>query len=546
MSENIYNSVEGTDVIREPKKKKSKKGLIVAAAVVVTVAVIASVVAGIFMSAPMTLVARGAANSAKAIQKTDLVKLLTEMSVGGSMELVLGIEELTEQAFGTALDGNIRFKVYGNGKDMSSAATVGLELDGESFVDLSVFSSAEDLIITSDMLLDDEAYGINLEDAADNFEDSVFGPYGELSIGVDNIDMYLDLLKKDQEMTRMMEELSAEVMEALLDSLKEHAEISKENDSLKFGKKSTKVTAVEIELDDDALKDVICDVLDCLRDSEKFEEFLDLYMDYFANGQKMSALVEYLQYQDYYRYYYDLYSFDDYYEYFYGDSEPDIDEIYDMLEDLEDELDYLEIDKLSLVCYITKTGTQLIGVDMKVKADGETVECSLMAGPSLDKLTELRFTVGADGETTELVYEVDTNDKSEYSATLSVETYGEELVSATIDWNKKNGDFELSVEEYGEELFEVGGQLTASDKSAVFTLEEISAYDETVELKLTVTLTASDKMPSAPADYEDVLEMSYEDVEELAMNAATSVMEEYYSLDEEVMEILDELLYGIF
>ena len=87
------------------KKPLGKKIALICAIAAVIVAGAAAI--GIFAasSSPLTLVGQGAVNSLAALEKNELVQLMTAVSEGGSAELTCDLKTLTESAIGFGVDG---------------------------------------------------------------------------------------------------------------------------------------------------------------------------------------------------------------------------------------------------------------------------------------------------------------------------------------------------------------------------------------------------------------------------------------------------------
>ena len=515
MSEIIQNSagVEVTETAKKPKMNKKKKMLIITIAAVALIAAVAGVVAAVVLNSPKMLVARGIKNSAEAIQKSEAVALLTKTSENGSVGVSVGLDQFV----GLPIDGRVNVKAYGS-KGYDAAVTAGVEIAGSNLADACLRVSEDEIVIFSDVVLGDDAYGINLDNAAENYETSLFGPNGAFYFGVDSIDPILELIEASRNMEKDSEELYEELVEKLLESLNEHAEVEKENDTLDFNGKSTKVTVVKFVLDDDAFKDLLLDMVDYLRKSDKVEKFLEKYGNHLMGTSPLVAMIEYNERPSYYERFYGIETFDEYYEYFYGDDEGNVvDEFYDVLDEIKDSIDEIEgLKEIELAFYITKSGTQLVGFEIEVDTTEEDVKLGIFMGPDLSKMSELRVELRAGDNKAVLSYCVTTNDKSEYISELAVKADGETVLTGGVEWDKKNGDLEICVEVDGEELV-LEGALEAGKSRAELQVDYIAVPGEgDMELDIVLTLDADDKMPAIPNDYTDILEMTEDDVKNLA------------------------------
>lgn len=529
MSEMNMTPGEVNGVPEKPQKaKKSRKKLIITLSIVGAVLIAGAVTAAVLLNTPKALVARAFANSAKALQQNKAVALMKNTSENGSVGVSLGLGEILEEQYGTYIDGRVDMKLY-NGKS-HRAVEAGIAFDGETFADVTILNSETDLVVTSEALFGDGAYGFNMNEASEAFRTSVFGPNGEYSLGIESIDQILDVLRVNADLEEDVNTLMKEGSEVLLKSLDKNAETGKEDESIDFNGDSVKVTAVEFKLDDDAIRAVLEDMIDYMEDSDSLANILETYDELSNSG-------------------------DDYYYYSYADG------FYEELDYLKDSLD--EIDnstKVTVTFYITKSGTQLVGIGLDVSASGEKVGFTLLAGPDLAKVEEIRVEIDTAYNDGYIAYQVDEDNDSRYSATLMVATDEERMELGYVEWNKKSGDIELVAKrEDGTEVFSLIGNLKADDNRASFALENIrglneyydywedtyvSQYEE-ISLDLTVTLNAADSIPSMPGSYTDIFAMTTADVENLVMEVGMNMVMKYYTLDDDVLMLLENLLYGM-
>ena len=486
---------EGGEVVAKEEKpgKAGKKPIVFAAVAAVIVAVVAFV-ASMVASSPLLLVGKGIENSVAALKRNDVVSLVTAVVNGGSVEALCDLETLA----GYSLDGTASVKLYLDG-EKKAAATANLEMDGDSVLDAKAFADWENIAVSSEALFGDEAYGISLKHLVENFEDSVFGPDGDLSLGIEIPEVDESLLKESAQLTEDARKITKDVIKTLVKSIGEHAEISKEKETLDFNGEKVKVTAVSIEVNGEAMVAIAEDMLEYLRENEELKEYLYRCAEY-----SETLIPE-----------------DEMYGYYAG-MESVLDDFYDSLEEIEDgDLEDLgemmeEADaEGSVVFYITKSGKELVGVKFDGEADGEKVKISVTAGPTWENLEEISFRYDDGYTAARASYLVEVNDKNEYSAELKLREDGETVVTGEFTWDKKNGDFELELTDDWGDSYGVEGSIEVTSKATTITLDSAYEYDYEVDLGVSVILTSSDKMPAMPG-YTDVLEMSMDDIEDLA------------------------------
>lgn len=517
---NEYNAPNTSEPVSVKKTgSKTVKWLIIggiAAVVMVISVLVVTVAAAAVMNAPMNLVTRGIANSAEALEDHPVGSLLGEAMESGSMELMLQLDPLFDVMFGhygIDLSGAMDLKIYGDGENERAAAVAQLELDGQEMLDVSVLATGQEMVVMSDSLLGDEVYGILYETAADKFETSVFGPGGYLDLGIDSLEDAVENTKLSREMREDAETIAEELTEVLMKSLKEHAEVSKANEELTFSGESTRVTAVEIALDSEGYAAVMRDVIAYLKESESVRNYVEQYA--VVSGEQDFA-----------------------------------DEFYRQLAEAEAELEnFDEFERLVFVFYITKLGKELVGADLKVYYDAEsgmsTERMELRAGPTLRDIREFELRVTTAGYEERIRYKVVSDDEKEYRAELTYESYGVEMYSLELDWNKESGALSVMLsEDYS--YMEVKGTLHSDREQAELIVTSINVDGEVLNLDLRVTVKARDEFPEHLIDpeYTEFLDLTNSDLEMLAGRVSSRLMNKVALLNEELQWILALLLMG--
>lgn len=489
----------------EPKAKKSPLGVIAVIAALLIVAAVGFFLAGRGGS-PVSMLGKGLSKTIKSLSENPTVALLADVSDGGSLEMSCDLDTVSDGM----VDGSVMLKVYSEKEKAAVIADAEIE---DIELDAEIFANKDEIVLSSDTLLDGNGYGISLKDLAKNFEDSIFGPDGDYSLGIENIEEYLDPLENSEQLSKDAQAIIDRYLEQVMKLVDEHAETSKENDVLEFADEEVKVTAVTVTIDTEALYHIVRDLLEYIQKDKDLETFL------YDN-----AMPE-IRHEDDYGYVSAGFSL----------TEDVIDEFYDGLDDLIDELDDVDLDDMSemeleLVGYISKSGSYLVGADFVLDDDYDKYKVSLRVGPSLKELRELSLSYDDGYSKVKASYIVETNDKEEYYAELKVKVDGETTIDGEVCWDKQDGDFWAEYTDDWGYLYGVEGTLETGSKSTVLVLETVyDDYDE-FDLDVTVTLTPSDKMPSAPK-YTDILSMDEDDFEDLA-----------YDLE----DVLGELLYYLY
>lgn len=478
-------------------KKLPKKPLIYVAAAVAAVAVVAAIVSAAVASSPLALVAKGAKNSAEALVNNEVVALLSDVADGGSVELACDLETITESILGYGMDGSASVKLYTN-SDPQIALVADVEVDDEDLIDLTITASEKEIAASSELLFGDDAYGINLKTAAKKFDNSVFGPDGEYSLGVESLEDIMDTAENSDEIVKDAEKVADEFIDAMIKSLRKHAEIEKSRDILDFNGTDTKTSAVEITLTSTSLAGMYSDLIDFAYKNKTFKNFLYDNAETVINGMYAADML-YFTYDD------PTEPIDNFYE-----------ELEEMVADMETTMARIEradVD-ISLTCHVSKSGKYLVGVEVDGQFYEEKVRASIIAGPSLDKLEEISIHYTDNATTARVTYTVDTNTKNEYVSELKIREDGEVLISGDFTWDKKDGDFELTFTDEWGDTYGAEGSIDKHGKSTTITLNSVNGEGETFDLDVDLILTTSDKMPSV-SHYVDLMDMDEDDMEDL-------------------------------
>lgn len=475
------------------EKKIGKKPILIAVAAVVVLA-IAAIIIAIATSSPLKLVTKGFENSVSALKENEAVVFAGKVIKGGSIGAECDMEELMD----LPVEGTLSAKVY---TDTDKAAlTAELEVEGDTVLDASVLANKKNIAVASDVLFGDNAYGINLSKLTEKFNNSVFGPDGDLSLGFELPEAASSIGDDASKLIKDSQKIIKSVLTELLTSVNDHAEISKEKETLSFNGTDVKVTAVEVQIDGETAAAVAVDMVEYLRSNKALKAFLYEYAD------KLASLEEDFDYTsvDF------VDTLDTLYE--------QLDEITDEdLEDLAENLGDMDLD-LTLTFYVTKSGKELIGVEF----DNDEVKATVLAGPSFKEIEEVSVNLD-DGYTKYRInYVVETNTKKELVAELKVREDGENILVGEFNWDKSKGDFEAELTDSWGDTYGAEGSLDVSSKAVVLVLDSVSEDSYETDLGITLTVSASDKMPSMPK-YTDILDMSAEDLEDLVSDLESAV-----------------------
>ena len=480
-------TVEEVEIGAEKKtgKKSWKKGLLIGGIALAVVAVIVVVVLTLLGNTPEGLLATGFRNSMDALESNSFSEKMDQVSNGGSMEITMDLANLMAES-GLPMDGTGSLKFYMDSKNEKAVMTLGVLLAEIQNVDISLYSDEDSLVLASDLLLGDKAYGIDFNSLEENFNNSVFGPDGAYSLGIEVPEDFQEQLDKYQKYTEATEKLVEQLGSCLAESAAKNADMEKENDTLSLGGKEVNTTAVTVKMDHDQLAAVLEDVLDYMRTDKDFEKYLEEYVNILvSNGEgDTDALIE--------EFYQEL-----------DDAAESIDEL---KEDLEDEGAGIEA-----VFHITKSGKQMVGMELTFESNTSPMKISIYAGPDLESADEISFRVDVDDSTIRGSYVVTTNDKKAYAAQLLLREDGETVLSGEVEWDKTSGDLTITMANEWEDSVVIRGTLVETKMVTALTLDSVEMDGEQVNLGLGIVLKTMDKMPDTPA-YKDILKMTEAEV----------------------------------
>lgn len=478
-------------------KKKGKKGLIILIAVLVVVAAAAAILLPSLSSSPLALVAKGAEKTYTAMDQSELNSLFHRLEEGGSVDASLDLAPITQSLIGFGMNGRAGVTFYFGGGALGLDAVA--ELGGTPLLDASALLSTKELAVASQSLLGDQVYGANLEKLSENFDSSVFGPQGEYSLGVtaEEIQVLLDSFdsaKPSPEMEEDAKAILADFFLVVYNSLQAHGEIGKETGTLTYGGAEHATTTVTISMDDTDMVEFAADILEYVNTDPKLREFIT------NHARAITSALAYNSYEDMTE------------EEIVAEFYTAVEEALLALDDAREEAKTADL-AATLTFHISKEGSYLVGMELNMTMDGETMQAGWIIGIVGDKLQELRFAADTPDGEGEFSYIITANDDSRFAAELKVITDETLPAGGSILWDKKSGALSVALaSEYAD--FSMEGTLFHSEENTVLTVQSLQSDSEDMdtELGLTLTLTPGDKMTPIGA-YTDVLTMSADEVD---------------------------------
>jgi hypothetical protein len=446
--------------------KTSKKILAVLLAVVMVIGVLSLSGCKAKQKEPQELFMNALQMYEDAIEKNEVVKLLTDACTAGSVSVNM-------KSYEDAVVGDINFDMTAYMDQAGNASSVVIKMTAnESTYDAQLLLSDKKVVLASSLIKD--AYGVDLESAVKNFPTSIFGTKG------DNI---LDLTEEDE----------AEVLKVLqdaIDAMKDNAndiDLDKTMDDLfiKYAKfaadydvesdvrgEKVKSNVVHATMTKTAVKSMVNELVDALEAKEVVDELLKSYNE-MANVDGVldeDAKV--------------LHSLNDV-----------VDEVFDKYQDGENVISIdmvLDTKYDAIMSMITSVGNNAVKV---------------VVGKNPREIKQVDLAVTTDGETENLTLTIEDGSTSTKYKMVDDEQTG---VVITIDEARKKVTLESlhegKIDE--EETYSFDYNLADGVLSLAFDVED-------AEMTMTITIKANDKSPVKHTEFKDFLTMSADELEEL-------------------------------
>jgi hypothetical protein len=476
-------------------KKKGLSALIPVMAVILVIAVVACIVAAVVGRNPAVKVGRAIKASIRAAEANETVDTVVSTLETGSVGIEGDLKALTSSLVGLEIDAGVRFKAYFNTKNRSeTAAEAAVMMSGNDLADVSFYSDGKSAALSSEALFGKKSYGFKFADVEKKFDDSIFGPDGAYSIGIDGEELsrILDTVSGLEDSKGETKKLAEDTVKDILAMAVKHAKTKTENGSVSTGSTEVKTSDVTMTLAEEDLRDFVLDAVDYLRKNKELRGFLEKTFDEDSG----------LPYVDF--------NVENFYD--------ELDDMYESVKDTDKE--DLEDVSLTVTFRISKSNGQLIGLDLITEDDGGGISVSAVAAPDWKSPAYIRFKYDDGFEPVDVRYTAE-DEKDGYSGKLTVKSDGKDVLSGSVNWDKGDGDFTLKASSYSwwsesmEEVFSLKGNLDKNGGTSVYTLKSLEVEGNSVRLNgIVLTVKESDKMPVIKG-YTDLLTMSEDEMQDL-------------------------------
>ena len=509
-----YSAPYGADTFAAepaPAQKKKSGGKAVAAIIAACCAVAALAVALLFIfkaNSPEKLIATAFSRTANDLITQEDKDFFEHGSVTLSADLAkwdldaMGVDEIP-------LAAAVKF-CFG-GTDYA-AMSVDADYDGNDLLELSLYESKEQVVLTCDPLLS-ESYGTDVTKFKENLPKSVFAPGGVYDIGEDLYDALMQA--GDQQLSekdlKAYSDIFGRYAQLLLKSACKEGNAKKEAADLTAGTETIKTTAVTLTLDGNALANVLTELYDTFVADDELRAHLTAFASGFDLGEQVS-------------------------DGYYFSMEEALEELYNSRDEFEDAMQELRQSDIVMtpVFYVAKSNKHLAALRLSVDEDGETGEIKLVLGEDLRTAKYITFQVCEDSGAAmvELTRYISEDTADTYRSKLVAKEYGESLLTAEYKLDRTKDLFTLTVDADGETI-ELSGTQKTTDNGSELTVQKITVDNMPLEIDLKLTVNRKEPTVKAPA-YKEVLKLSEEDID----NLMTDVEENAYSLAENCSDLI--------
>ncbi len=494
-----------------------------AVALIVVIILIASLAGG---GAPENKVPDAAMNTLSDLRSNPILQTVEETANSGSIAVSVDLSDVMEEMAGMSMSAEGQLKFYFDLDGSKTALELTADVLGNE-MDAAFFLGADEIVLSSEWLLEGDAYGMSIKDLEKNLADSIFfDEDSDFYIGDEAVEM-MELLfesagSMEKSVTKLYDDgstLAEKYIELLIKSAFKYGESETEKDEIKIGGEKTKVNVVSLKLDGEAIINIGIAMLEEVEGDKKLEKFLDSVVTLVDDNPELFEL------------YSELYGMDIDSD----DMQDAIDEMYDSigdaLEEMEEALEDADDMDVTLKFEFYLKGSNLLGF----KYDDGYQKMKLIIGPDLSNPAEISFEMTDYYGTYTFEYKVkeDTDEAFEASIYYCDNPYYDYSIEFVVD--KEKGEWEFTMDDTYD-LIGVAGEYTEEKGVYTITFTDATEDGESIEeaamvlSAITITVDTDDDVPKAPS-YTEILSLDEDEI---------------YDLVEEVYAIVEDLMYSMY
>ncbi len=503
---------------------KNKNLLVIAAAaVIIVIAIVAGV--GIYMNRPKTVMQTSVQSLLTEVFEREEFEVVSNLLESGSAEIVMSLS-------GGENEVSVEYKEYFGLKNKETYIEK-LRLSANDFsVDGSLYVG-EDYMYVSVPGVYGDAVGISRGKSEKGFASSIFAfesgsDYELPEETADAIKIFCRIYDdaQDKKAVEDIEGLLKDYVQLIMDSISKHAEIEKENDTVKINGEQVGARVITVEIDAECIYNVMADLYEKLEKDKDIPKLIKKYaklIDKYVDGTSLEGMIQTELGED---------EDDELVDAVLEAYDTMLDDFGDMLDEMEDSLDDAGSSKVVVELVTKKASSDLMAFTVSAKEDGSKMELlEVQIGKAGIKKTDKIKAVVAEEMTFELA--VKQNDRKAYKVEFTVEEGENEVARLYAEIDKEGEEFEFGFEADGEgyavegDYTKKGKTHTLDFKDVVYTnasgekvsmINELLGEAEEIDLdfELKLILCENDKpKPIAKGKIKSVFEINEEDIEDI-------------------------------
>ena len=490
--------------------EKNKKVLIIGGSVGAAALLALIIVSVVLSNTPKALIVRAVANTIADTGRIEAVAVADDVANGGSIAVSANLDKYAKE------DITVQAKLYTNAKNLKGAYEMTVSEDKDKVLQAKVIYNQDKIAFNAPQIVDG-SYGVNLKKLAKNLPGSIFDPdeKTDFSLSDSQYDYFMnmkDTVKNDKNLQRDVEAMSARYRQIFIEKLIKYSEVKKSSKTITVGGDKIPCTVITASIDEDALEEIVKDLIDYANGDESLEKLL---LRVASNGAYRDDPDEY------------------------------VDKFFDEMDNIEDSIEKLGDAgiEINFDFYITKSGRRLAQFDVEAEIGSKEYEASLVLGKNIAKTKEISFEYEEkNGSAYSIEYKVKEDSAKLYQAEIEIEETNVRRSKTTtkeskvkIEWDKRSGEFSLKYNDKNNREYGIKGTLNKKSDTYIFVLEKLIAKGESVpsvkSLELTVTVDRHDPTPNVPGNFTDITKMDERDFKHLTediKDGAEDFWKEYF------------------
>ncbi len=431
---------------------------------------------------PQNIVRSAIADALEDVVERDDIKPVYNMFKRGSLSV--SVDKMTKGDVDLLEGANFSGKMYFS-KDAFMMENLKINY-GELKIDADMYYSS-DLIYMSEEELFDAAYGVRLDELAEDLKDSIFAYGSGSDYAIPDEETWNEVIESlekleeldSKELKKDAEKLAKKLFKKAWKIACDNFEFESEKDEVRINGKKEKVRVISIVIDGKAAANFVSDFYDFIAKDDSIEEFLEKYEDQITVSEGDKSIVE--MYED------------------------KLAELEDTIDDVCDNIENSIPEDIIINVMTPRNSKTLAKLEVNVE---KTSILSIDIGKDGMKKTD-KISLSFAGEKV-LTYEIKENNNKELVAELEVG--GNTL---KIDIDKRDDEFTLTIKRDGDlPNIKVTGDFISKFGKTTITVDKIISGEETIKCDIELVIDEKDKMPAPPKNYDRISDIKDEDVQE--------------------------------